>query len=299
MNRNLIKKLTENTLLYHILAIAIVSIWGITFVSTKVLLIEGLNPADIIVYRFLLAYVGICIVSRPFKLFASSLKDEIICLLAGFFGGALYFITENIALEFTNVSNVALICGTTPLLTMLIQYYIIKRIKPKRRILIGSLITLAGVGAVIFNTNFVLKLNPIGDLLCLLSALSWTLYTLITKYLSDKYNALFIARKTFIYGIITLAPIFIFQPMTISSEIFLQPNIWMQLLFLGGIGSCACFVLWNKCMRKLDTVILSNYIYLVPVVSIVSSNLILGEMLNFVIVIGTILVIAGMYLAGK
>lgn len=294
------ERVMSNAAIYHLLAVAIVSVWGVTFVSTKVLLLEGLNASDIIFYRFAIAYIGVCIISRPFKLFANSLKDELIFMLAGVFGGTLYFITENIALEFTNVSNVALICGTTPLLTMLLQYYIIKRQRPKNRILIGAIITMLGVVAVIFNSNFVLKLNPIGDFLCLLSALSWTLYTLLTKYLSSNYTSLFIVRKTFIYGIITLVPILmIYTPLTTSLDILLQPAVWSRLLFLGGIGSFICFVLWNRCMRELDTVTLSNYIYLAPVVSIITSNLILGESINVVIIIGAVLVIAGMYLAGN
>ncbi len=296
---NLISSLSGQVILYHILAIAVASFWGVTFVSSKILLLAGLTPGDVIFYRFLLAYIGICIISRPFKLFADTPRDELMCLMMGFFGGTLYFITENIALKFTNVSNVALICGTTPLLTMLIQFYIIKRTRPKRRMLVGSLITLMGVAMVIFNSNFVLKINPIGDLLCLLSALSWTLYTLITKHLSGGYHPLFLVRKTFIYGIITLCPTFIFSPLTTSPEILTQSVVWGHLLFLGGVGSFLCFITWNKCLQKIDTVILSNYIYLMPVVSIIASTIILEESLNCVIIAGATLVISGLYMAGK
>ncbi|MFR9543354.1 MAG: DMT family transporter [Rikenellaceae bacterium] len=297
--RNFVERVSQHHILYHILAIAVVSVWGVTFVSSKILLMSGITPADIIFYRFLLAYVGICIISRPLKLFADTKRDELLCLLMGLFGGTLYFITENIALKFTNVSNVALICGTTPLMTMLIQYYVIKRTRPKNRMLVGSVVTLLGVAAVIFNSNFILKINPIGDFLCLLSALSWTFYTLLSKHLSGRYSALFLVRKTFIYGIITLAPTFIFSPLTTSAEVMAQSVVWGHLLFLGGVGSFLCFIIWNKCMRKVDTVILSNYIYLMPVVSIIASTIILGESLNIIIITGAVLVIAGLYMAGK
>ncbi len=297
--RGFIGRVSQHQVLYHILAIAVASVWGVTFVSSKILLMSGLKPADVIFYRFLLAYIGICIISRPFKLFADTKRDELLCLLMGFFGGTLYFITENIALKFTNVSNVALICGTTPLMTMLIQYYVIKRTRPKNRMLVGSVVTMLGVAAVIFNSNFILKINPIGDFLCMLSALSWTFYTLLSKHLSGRYSALFLVRKTFIYGIITLTPTFIFSPLTTSAEVMSQSVVWGHLLFLGGVGSFLCFIIWNKCMRKVDTVILSNYIYLMPVVSIIASTIILGESLNIIIITGAVLVIAGLYMAGK
>lgn len=78
-----------------------------------------------------------------------------------------------------------------------------------------------------------------------------------------------------------------------------MPKIWFQLLFLGIVASFLCFMLWNICLRKINTIVLSNYIYLVPVVSIVTSTLILGESINAIIIMGAMLVIMGMYLAGK
>lgn len=291
---------TRSNFMFHVLALAIVAIWGITFVSTKILLKSGLSPSDILFYRFVIAYIGICLCSRPFKLFAYSLKDEFLCFSIGLLGGTLYFITENTALKYTLVSNVALICSTTPLLTMLIQYLFVKRTLPSGKILMGSILAFAGVGAVIFNGKFVLNLNPTGDLLCLASALSWTLYTLVSKYLTDKYPAMFIVRKTFFYGLLTLIPFLTMQgSLTTSPHILLQPQVWSQLLFLGIVASFLCFMLWNVCLRKLNTIVLPNYIYLIPVISISASNLILGESLNAVIIAGTVLVIVGMYFAGK
>lgn len=58
-------------------------------------------------------------------------------------------------------------------------------------------------------------------------------------------------------------------------------------------------MLWNICLRKINTIVLSNYIYLVPVVSIITSTLILDESINAAIITGAALVIIGMYLAGK
>ena len=284
----------------HLLALAIVTVWGTTFVSTKILLISGLSPAEIMFYRFVLAYVGICLCSRPLKLFAATGRDELLCLLAGLTGGTLYFITENTALEYTLISNVSLLCSTAPLLVTLIQCYITRNVQPSRLLLTGSIMAFAGVATVVFNGRFVFNLNPIGDLLCLASALSWTLYTFITKSLSERYSSLFIVRKTFFYGLITLIPWLFWQGAPgISAQTFIRPGIWPHLLFLGIVASFLCFMLWNICLRRLNTIVLSNYIYLVPVISILTSTLILGENINAAILTGGVLVIAGMYLSGK
>ena len=67
---------------YHLIAILVVAIWGLTFISTKVLINHGLTPQEIFFYRFLIAYLGIWVIS-PKRLFTSNWKDEL-WLMAGF-----------------------------------------------------------------------------------------------------------------------------------------------------------------------------------------------------------------------
>lgn len=295
MNINIIER---GNIRFHVLALCIVFIWAVTFISSKILLQSGLSPSDILFYRFILAYTGLCICSHPFILTAKSIKDEFLLFLCGLFGGTLYFITENTALEFTLVSNVALICSTTPLITLLFQSILDKK-KPKNSLIAGSLLSLVGVSAVIFNTSFVIRINPLGDLLCLASAISWTLYTLIIKRLSGRYTALFITRKTFFYGIVTIIPIIYWRGLTTSTDILFSPTVISRLLFLGLIASFACFMLWNVCLKRLNAVVISNYIYLMPVISVIASGIILGESLNGIILIGTVFVLAGMFMASR
>lgn len=126
---------------FHVLALGIVFVWSVTFISTKILLMSGLSPSDILFYRFVLAYIGLCIFSRPFVLMAKSIRDEFMMFLCGLFGGTLYFITENTALEFTMISNVALICSTTPLITLLLQS-VIERKKTKSRTCYGLIVVI-------------------------------------------------------------------------------------------------------------------------------------------------------------
>lgn len=67
---------------YHLIAILTVAIWGLTFISTKVLINHGLTPQEIFFYRFLIAYTGIWVIS-PKRLFTGNWKDEL-WLVAGY-----------------------------------------------------------------------------------------------------------------------------------------------------------------------------------------------------------------------
>lgn len=283
---------------FHILALCIVFVWAVTFVSTKILLMSGLLPSDILFYRFVLAYLGLLICSHPFVPVAKNIKDELMLFLCGLFGGTLYFIMENTALKFTLVSNVALISSTSPLVILLFQSVIDKK-KPRTGLVAGSLLSLLGVSAVIFNTNFIIRISPLGDLLCLAAVVSWAFYTFIIRKLSSRYSALFITRKTFFYGIVTLIPVLLHRGLTVSADILLTSTVVSHLLFLGIVASFACFMLWNVCLRELNAVVVSNYIYISPIISIIASGIMLGESLNQMVLIGAVLVLFGMALAGR
>jgi drug/metabolite transporter (DMT)-like permease len=66
---------TKSKLIFHLIAIVTVIIWGTTFVSTKILIQNGLTPSEIFFYRFVLAYICMWSISRK-KFFTNSIKDE-------------------------------------------------------------------------------------------------------------------------------------------------------------------------------------------------------------------------------
>ncbi|MCL2293326.1 MAG: DMT family transporter, partial [Spirochaetes bacterium] len=205
------------TLRYHFTALMVVIVWGTTFVATKMLLYNGLSPKDIFFYRFLLAYVCIWIFggSRFFRhkeFFAGTFKDEFLLMLMGITGGSLYFVAANTALDMTTASNVALLVCVAPIFTVLLSLPFLKNERLGRYWWQGSLLALAGVAFVVFNGRFVLEINPLGDKLSLLAAFSWALYTILLKRLGSRYSTQFITRKVFFYGLLTLLPLFLFQP---------------------------------------------------------------------------------------
>ena len=283
---------------YHLLAILTVAVWGTTFISTKILIENGLSPQEIFLLRFVIAYVGIWLLS-PRKLLADSWKDELWFLLAGLTGGTLYFLTENTALSLTQTTNVAFIICTTPLLTTGLSLLLYRQEKAGKGLLAGSLVALAGVGMLIFNGSFVLKLSPLGDVLTLCAGVSWAVYSLIIRRLSGRYPSVFITRKVFFYGILTVLPVFAVHPFSFPAEGFLRSVVWMNLLFLSILASLACFVAWNVVLKRLGTIQSSNYLYLNPLFTTVAAHLFLQEQLTVYAVVGVLLVLGGVFVAAR
>ena len=289
---------TTKNYIYHLIAILTVGIWGLTFISTKVLIEHGLSPQEIFLLRFLMAYLGIWFIS-PRKLFADNWKDELWLLWGGVTGGSFYFFTENTALEITLATNVAFIVCTAPLLPTILSLLIYKKEKATAGLVGGSLLALVGVALVVYNGHFILKISPLGDFLTLLAAFSWAFYSLIMKKMSGRYRTTFITRKIFFYGILTILPAFILHPWQFSLSGLWQPAVWMNLLFLGVLASLVCFVVWNIILKQLGTVRASNYIYLNPLFTLIGSTVLLDEQFTVMSLMGAMLILGGVYWAGK
>lgn len=292
---NFIYRNTPNSLLFHIGAVFTVVVWGIAFVSTKVLQENGLVPVEVYIYRFIIAYLLLLIISHN-RLWANTWRDEFLFFICGLCGGSLYFIAENTAIEYTLVSNVSLITSTAPLLTVFLIGFVYKSERPGRGIIIGSLIAFAGVACVIFNSSFAISLNPIGDFLALSAAVSWAVYSLVLRRLNAMYSVMFISRKTFFYGILSAVPFLLMEDNIASPTILLQSDIWPHLLFLGMVCSMLAFVIWAIVVKGLGAVKASNYLYLSPIVTLVSSYFILNEQIGLIGTIGCGLILLGMWL---
>ena len=283
---------------YHLLAISIIAIWGVTFINTKVLILNGLNPQEIFLLRFIIAYLGVWTFS-PKKLMADNWKDELTMILLGITGGSLYFWSENTAIQLSLVNNVAFIVCNAPLLTLFLGMAFSKEIKATTTIITGSVISLIGVALVIFNGSFILKLNPLGDFLALVAAGSWAVYSLVMRGMTSRYNATFLTRKVFFYGILTILPAFIITPWQFPLGKLAEPVIWMNLLFLGVIAALICFVLWSIVIRELGALTSANYIYLSPVTTMIASAIFLQEPVTWMSILGSALILSGLFIASK
>ena len=293
------ERITHNHLLWgHLVAIAVVACWGGTFVNTKYLIMGGLEPQEIFFCRFLLAYVAIWFVS-PRRLFCAHWLDELLMALLGISGGSLYFLSENWAVGISYVNNVAFIVCTAPLITTCLAILFVRSVKATPALLAGSLVALAGVGLVIFNGRFVLHLNPLGDALALCAALCWAVYSLLMKRASSRYSSVFITRKVFFYGLLTVLPVFFILPWQFPLAGFLRPMIWVNLLFLGLVASFVCFVLWNWSIARIGAMKSSNYIYLNPVTTVIASALFLSEPMTPMAYIGSTLILLGVFVANQ
>lgn len=288
----------SKALWYHLGALLTVTAWGVSFVSTKVLLEHGINPTEVYVVRTLLAYLLVLCVCHK-RIFSNSLRDELLFVSCGLCAGSLYFIAENTALEYTLVSNVSLIVTLSPLITTLLVGAIYKNERPGKGVLMGSLIAFLGVGCVIFNSSFVLDVKPLGDLLSLSAAVCWSVYSLVLRKLSAFYTVMFISRKTFFYGMVTAIPFLIAISEHTPLDVYLQFDVWSNFLFLGVFCSMIAFIIWAFTVKGLGAIKANNYLYVQPIITLIASALLLSEKVSIVGYVGCSLILLGVWISDR
>ena len=309
------KKLTD--IFGYGLATITIFFWGITFICTKALL-KDFSSLEILFFRFLAAYLGLWLIRPKFEKIER--RDNILFALAGLSGVVLYQFSENMAINFTNASNVSVIVSICPLFTAIIAQYFLKENHLNLWFLLGFIISITGVALVCFNGKAQLELNPAGDLLALFAGICWGFYSLFVSLINRKnYDPICSTRRVFFFAVLFMLPLMaagygisqkgvggdmaasmsVVLDKTINAARFSKPMNWVNLLFLGVVASGFCFSAWNKACEIVGTVKVSCGIYLIPVVTIIFAFFTLGEKITWLGAFGAIITILGLFISEK
>lgn len=280
----------------HLSALLTISIWGTTFISTKVLLVD-FQPIEILFFRFVMGLLALMLV-YPHRMKGTTRRQELTFAAAGLSGVCLYYLLENIALTYTMASNVGVIISVAPFFTAILSHIFLKQEEKFRaNFFIGFLIAMIGIVLISFNGT-AMELNPAGDLLALLAAFVWACYSILTRKISGYgYNTILTTRRIFFYGILFMIPALFLFDFKLDLTRFTNPVYLLNILFLGLGASALCFVTWNFAVKLLGAVKTSVYIYLTPVITIAASVLILHEPFTVLTGAGTVLALAGLLLS--
>ena len=280
----------------HLAALLTIIIWGTTFISTKILLV-GFQPVEILFFRFVMGFIVLLMLS-PKRLKTANRKEELTFAVAGLCGICLYYLLENIALTYTLASNVGVIISVAPFFTAILAHLVIKSEEKLRlQFFTGFIVAMVGIVLISFNGQE-LELNPIGDLLAIVAALVWAFYSILTKKINSfGYPVILTTRRTFFYGILFMIPTLFFFDFQLDLSRFGELTYLLNILYLGLGASALCFVTWNFSVKELGAVKTSVYIYMVPVITVLTSVLILHEQLTALASIGTILTLIGLFLS--
>ena len=288
----------KSNLFPHAMAMYNVIVWGITFISTKVLL-ESFGPLEILIYRFVIGYMALwCL--KPTCLKWQGLKKELAYFIAGFFGVTIYFLGENISLTMTYTGNVSIIVSTAPLFTAICACLMTKSERPTKYFWGGFILAIAGIAMINMRGTVIDTAHIKGDLLALGAAAVWGIYCVVlNEYIREDVPVIVRTRRIFFYGLITMIPCVFLMNVQFHPERLIEPVNAGNILFLGILATAGAYATWNYAVARLGVMKSSVYIYLIPVITIICSAIILKEEITSGAVCGCLLTMAGLFLSEK
>lgn len=282
----------------HLLVLITIFIWGTTFISTKTLL-SDLRPVEILFLRFAIALPALWLV-KPRRLRGATWQQELYFAAAGLCGICLYYLLENIALTYTQASNVGVIISTSPFFTALLSGLFIRGERLHLAFFIGFVVAMVGISLISFGGSGGPRLSPTGDILALAAAFTWACYSVLIKKISSfGHSALLTTRRVFFYGLLFMLPAMYALGFAPDWACFARPVCLANILYLGLGASALCFVTWSYAVELLGPVKPSLYIYLIPVITVIMAVLLLGESLSHTALIGIALTLAGLLLSER
>jgi drug/metabolite transporter (DMT)-like permease len=280
-----------------LLMIAVMCLWGSTFVVTKATIVE-IPPLTL---AFLRVGVG-ALVLLPFALIrrhrvahSPQLPWKSILQLSCI-GVAFYYFTFNLGMSRTSASQGALVQSCIPAMTALVAVVLLRE-KASRTRLMGIALSIVGV-LVIFSgaAGGAAGASVSGNLLVFLSVIAWGVYTSIAKRITE-HDCIVVTVCVLGCGALLLLPAALFE---LSGPRFptLSLHGCLAVVYLGALASGIAFLVYNHALRYMEAGQAGVFANLIPVVGVLSGIVVLHEPLSLQSIAGGIVVTIGVWITG-
>ena len=278
-------------------------LWAVSFVATKVAL-ASVPPLTVVAMR--LAISAACFL--PLLALSGGGRrvrgrcDLVQLFVLSLFGAGLHYASQTIGLQYTTASNASLYTTTGPI-TILLLSAVVLRERITLRKAVGVVIALTGVLVVMGPEKLArLELDEhiLGDLLVLASLILWGLFTVFGKRMTDRLGALRVTAWITIIGAAWMAPVAWAE---MAARGFSLSMIGIEpLLAIGFLGVGCSFLatlLYVTALGMTESQKVGVYLYIIPPMTAVVAAFYLGETISANLVLGAVLVIAGVALTER
>lgn len=263
---------------------------------------ETIEPIELSFFRWL--FTAIFLIPTLFfidiKKILYILKENFFILLVlSFLGIALFNTIVYLALKTTMVTNALLINSITPVLILVLSYFILK-VKISKLQILGITLSTLGVVFLVLKGNFLNLLSIVlhdGDLWILVSSLTWATYSVLLKFKPNGLSHLELFITLVYMGLILLIPFYLFQGFTIQREMALLEDQWHIFLYVSIFPSILSFYFWHIGVHKLGASKTGQFAHLMPIFGSILAFVFLGERLYFYHIIGAVMIALGIYLS--
>ena len=285
---------------YTLLAVVSV-LWGASFVAARIGLRE-MTPTNLVTLRFVLALLIFGPIAYVYHRRGSRIerRDWLQLLFLAWLGVSTYFPIQYQALRWTTATRSTIIITSNPLFTLVWAYLLLGE-RPGSKRLWSMGLALAGVLLVVWPHGGLAgegKRMLWGDLLILLNAVCWALYSVLGRRLMDRYPPLLITAWVGLLGGISLVPFALAQGV-VAQTLHLSGLGWLMVLFLAVFCSGVGYLGWFFAIGQVGPARASVFLYLEPLVAAGLGVLYLGETLTLQTTVGGLITLVGVYLTTR
>ena len=266
--------------------------WGGSFLFLRLLVIEGLDPLQIVSLRMMFAAIFIA----PFFLLKfkkySFFDHGFSFLLIGLLNTALPFTLFAYASVNLGAGSLSVLQATVPILTALILFSLYRDEFSIMK-LVGVLVGFSGLFLLAGPSG---ELDLFSSILCVIASLSYAISGVYLANTPQKINNSFVGMGSIIVGAILLSPFLINYH---SANLNISSTAWLYIALLGVINTSLAYVIFIKLIKRIGSLNASFVTYLVPVSSISLGILILDEVFTINMIIGSSLIFLGVFFSNK
>lgn len=177
--------------------------------------------------------------------------------------------------------------GSAPIFSGLIEWLILKT-KPSRAWTMATALAVVGCSLLFLNKD-ALTVNPLGVSLSLIAGFVFAIYTIVSKEIVNKVDAIPAVAMTFSFSAIMLLPfLFVF-----NSSWILEPSNSLTILYLGFMTTSVAYILYLSGLQKVPSSSAVTLSLGEPLTAAILSVIIVGEVLSPVSWIGVFLLLGG------
>ena len=278
---------------------AAAAIWGGLYVISA-LILGRIPPWVLLELRVLLSIAvlgAVALARRNWRVLPADVPALAMVGLVGY--------TVSIGLQFMGTARSgaalgSLITAAAPAFIAIFAWQLLgERLRPEK--VTAIVVAFVGVCLVIGTGGSVSIGNDVrpGNLLLFGAAVTWALYTVLSRRLTQRYSALTVTTWAGAFGAVFTAPIAAWQWHSSGFMLPTQPLVWAGVLYVGVVSTALAFYLWNKGFEYIDAATGSLYLFLQPLVGSVLGAMLLGEPLGWGFLAGAALIAGSMYLAAR
>lgn len=292
---NNMRKLTRSEVIGIIELIVCTMIWGLAFVAQKKAS-ENVTAIFLTGIRFLIAGIIIIPVALIFykkdknkDKYFSIKKTIIIGIFTGLALGTATVI-QQLGIERTSTGKAGFLTAMYIVLVPIFTFIIFRK-KITYMQIVGIIVAVVGVGLLSLKNDFTINL---GDLLCMLGAIFFTVEIMIVDHYQGKVNAFILSASCFL----TIGIIASLVAIPVEGSKFEIANVGkaiVPILFLGIGSSCIAYTLQNLGQQRIDGTPASLLMSLESVFALFFGIIIMGDRLNVKEWIGCVLLLIGVF----